>query len=58
MTVPKVRKTVRLSRPERKERTRGDLLDAARRVFERHGFHRASLDQIAEDAGYTKGAVD
>jgi len=57
MTVPKVRKTVRLSRPERKERTRGDLLDAARRVFERHGFHRASLDQIAEEAGYTKGAV-
>jgi AcrR family transcriptional regulator len=57
MTVPKVRKRPRLSRPERKERTRGDLLEAARRVFERHGFHRASLDEIAEEAGYTKGAV-
>ena len=57
MTVPKVRKQPRLSRPERKEQTRGDLLAAARTVFERHGFHRASLDQIADEAGYTKGAV-
>ena len=57
MSVAKTRKASRLSRPERKERTRGDLLAAARAVFERHGFHRASLDQIAEEAGYTKGAV-
>ena len=57
MTVPKVRNQARLTRPERRERTRGDLLAAARTVFERHGFHRASLDQIAEEAGYTKGAV-
>ena len=57
MGVPKVRKRSRLTRPERKERTRGDLLAAARAVFERHGFHRASLDQIADEAGYTKGAV-
>jgi AcrR family transcriptional regulator len=57
MAVPKVRKAARLSRPERKERTRTDLVAAARRVFERDGFHRASLEQIAEEAGYTKGAV-
>jgi AcrR family transcriptional regulator len=57
MAVPKVRKPPRLSRPERKERTRADLVAAARRVFERHGFHRASLEQIADEAGYTKGAV-
>ena len=57
MTVPGVRKRGRLTRPERKEQTRGDLLAAARSVFERHGFHRASLEQIAEEAGYTKGAV-
>jgi len=57
MTVPKVRNQSRLSRPERRERTRGDLLAAARTVFERYGFHRASLDQIADEAGYTKGAV-
>jgi len=57
MTVPKVRNQSRLSRPARRERTRRDLLAAARTVFERHGFHRASLDQIADEAGYTKGAV-
>ena len=57
MGIPKVRKQRRLTRPERKERTRGDLLAAARVVFERHGFHRASLDEIADEAGYTKGAV-
>jgi AcrR family transcriptional regulator len=51
MTVPKVRNQSRLSRPERRERTRGDLLAAARTVFERHG------DQIADEAGYTKGAI-
>jgi AcrR family transcriptional regulator len=48
---------VRLNRAERKERTRTDLLRAARRVFLRHGFHGASLDGIADEAGYTKGAV-
>jgi AcrR family transcriptional regulator len=57
MGVPKVRKQPRLTRPERKERTRGDLMAAARVVFERHGFHRASLDEISDEAGYTKGAV-
>jgi AcrR family transcriptional regulator len=49
--------SVRLTRPERKERTRSDLLVAARDVFLRRGFHGASLDEIAEEAGYTKGAV-
>jgi len=48
---------VRLTRTERKERTRADLLAAAKVVFMRRGFHGASLDEIAEEAGYTKGAV-
>ncbi len=47
----------RLTRVERKQRTRADLVEAARRVFLRRGFHGASLDEIAEAAGYTKGAV-
>jgi AcrR family transcriptional regulator len=47
----------RLTRTERKQRTRAELLTAARRVFVRRGFHQASLDEIAEEAGYTKGAV-
>ena len=44
-------------RAERKERTKVELIDAARSVFLRRGFHGASLDEIAEEAGYTKGAV-
>jgi AcrR family transcriptional regulator len=47
----------RLLRAERKERTKGELVEAARVVFLRRGFHAASLDEIAEEAGYTKGAV-
>jgi AcrR family transcriptional regulator len=47
----------RLLRAERKEQTRVDLVAAARTVFLRRGFHAASLDEIAEEAGYTKGAV-
>ncbi len=57
MSIRTPRDAARLTRPERRERTRGDLLAAARAVFERHGFHRASLDGIADEAGYTKGAV-
>jgi AcrR family transcriptional regulator len=44
-------------RDERKRRTRGDLLETARRVFEERGFHAASLEEIADTAGYTKGAI-
>src|SRR6266542_4524759 len=47
----------RLSRQDRKERTRADLVAAAREVFMRRGFHGASLEEISEQAGYTKGAV-
>ena len=48
---------VRLTRTQRQEQTRTQLLDAALRVFLRRGFHGASLDEIAEEAGYTTGAV-
>lgn len=44
-------------REEQRERTRQDLLDAGATVFARHGYHGASVDQVAEAAGYTKGAV-
>jgi len=32
-------------------------LDAAALVFARRGFHAASIDDVAEEASYTKGAV-
>lgn len=47
----------RITRSERKARTREELLLAARTVFLRRGFHGATLDEIADEAGYTKGAV-
>ena len=42
--------------PERRRaRTRTALVDAARYVFARKGFEGASLDEIADTAGYTRG---
>ena len=47
----------RLDRRAMKERTRQRLLDAATIVFARRGIEAASLDEVAEAAGYTKGAI-
>jgi len=46
----------RLTRKEQQARTRSQLLQAAGRVFADHGMHRASVEQVAAEAGYTKGA--
>ena len=48
---------VRLSRAERREQTRQDLVTAAEACFVSRGFHASSVDEVAERAGYTKGAV-
>ena len=48
---------VRLSRAERRQQTREELLSAAEACFVSQGFHATSVDQVAEQAGYTKGAV-
>jgi AcrR family transcriptional regulator len=47
----------RLTRAEAKERTRQRLLDSAARIFAQKGFGGASLEEIAETAGYSTGAV-
>lgn len=39
------------------EHTRSLLLDAAQEVFAKQGFGGAALDDIAEVAGYTRGAI-
>jgi AcrR family transcriptional regulator len=49
--------TTRLTRDEKKAQTRARLLEAARAVFARRGFAASSLDEVAEEAGLTKGAV-
>ena len=46
----------RLSRNERKAQTRAELIDAAARVFARRGYHGTTVDDVAEEAGFTKGA--
>jgi AcrR family transcriptional regulator len=48
---------VRLSRAERREQTRQELISAAEACFVTGGFHASSVDEVAERAGYTKGAV-
>lgn len=57
LQTPIQERPVRLGRSQRKERTRTEVLQSARRVFLARGFHEASLEEIAEEAGYTKGAV-
>ena len=47
----------RITRKESQLQTRANLLDAALKVFSRRGYHAASVDEIATEAGYSKGAV-
>lgn len=47
----------RLTRAEQQAQTRARLVDAAARVFARRGFRAASVEEIAEEAGYSHGAV-
>jgi AcrR family transcriptional regulator len=46
-----------LARAEQVAQNHQALLDAARQVFRDHGYAGASLDAVAEAAGFTKGAV-
>jgi len=45
------------ARKERQARTRELLMESAAAVASRRGIERASLDEVAERAGFTKGAV-
>src|SRR5574341_942153 len=47
----------RLNREQKKTLTRERLLKAAERVFARRGYGGASLDDVAEEAGFSKGAI-
>jgi AcrR family transcriptional regulator len=47
----------RSRREERKLETRAELIAAAATVFARRGFHGASIEQIAHEAGYSTGAL-
>jgi AcrR family transcriptional regulator len=43
--------------PRRAELTRSLLIRAAEKIFARDGFEAAKLEEIAADAGYTRGAL-
>ena len=47
----------RLSRDESQAQTREALIDAAGRLFDARGFVATSISDIAEEAGYTTGAL-
>jgi AcrR family transcriptional regulator len=47
----------KLTPDKRRELTRTTLIDAAADVFAKRGFHAASLEEIAESAGFTRGAI-
>ena len=46
----------RLTRKEKQAHTRECLMQSAAKVFARRGLEQASIDEVAEDAGFTKGA--
>jgi AcrR family transcriptional regulator len=46
----------RMTREERRAHTRTCLMEAAGRIFSSRGLQQASIDEVAEEAGFTKGA--
>ncbi|GHI90948.1 hypothetical protein TPA0905_04190 [Streptomyces olivaceus] len=50
------RVTKRLTRVERREQTRVELVEAAIGLFAAHGVSSVSVEAVAEEAGYSRGA--
>jgi AcrR family transcriptional regulator len=48
---------MRMTREQSRAHTRDRLLTAARGVFARSGFHGASVEEIASEAGFSTGAL-
>ncbi|MEA2348862.1 MAG: hypothetical protein QOG62_2649 [Thermoleophilaceae bacterium] len=49
--------TAKPTREERRAETRERLLNAAEQVFAERGYHAASVDEVAEKAGFSTGAL-
>src|ERR1700756_1232799 len=47
----------RMTREQRRAQTRERLLAAARSVFARSGYHGASVEEVASEAGFSTGAL-
>src|SRR6187397_220911 len=48
---------VRMSQAERRTRSRSALLESAARGLSRYGYGNLVLEQVAREAGYTRGAL-
>ena len=46
-----------MTQAERRERTEAALLEAAARGLSRHGYGNLVLEQVANEAGYSRGAL-
>jgi AcrR family transcriptional regulator len=55
-TTPRPKTPKRLTRKEKQAETRQRLLNAAERVFLRRGLQGSSVEEIAAEAGFTRGA--
>ena len=49
--------TGRLTQADRRVRSRSALLESAARGLSRHGYGNLVLEQVASNAGYTRGAL-
>jgi len=47
----------RLTREDKREANRARILQAARKVFGRRGYHGATIEEIADESGLSNGAV-
>ena len=56
-TTPGAASSRRSTQAERSARTRGALLEAAARGLSRYGYANLVLEQVANEAGYTRGAL-
>jgi AcrR family transcriptional regulator len=54
---PSASTKVRPTQAERSARTRSALLESAARGLSRHGYANLVLEDVARDAGYTRGAL-
>jgi AcrR family transcriptional regulator len=48
---------VRRSQAQRRARTRAALIESAAKAFSRYGYGNVILEEVARDAGYTRGAL-
>jgi AcrR family transcriptional regulator len=57
MSTPTLPAGRRRTQAERRARTRGALLESAARGLSRHGYGNLVLEEVAREAGYTRGAL-